>query len=151
MPSETDSFYLTEVITARGRNHNDADRNAEAVIYRLNQTDTTINLGGLIYLNKSDRWRVQNMKIRLAIPEGKKIRFADNIDLWEAIVKDESKYDDTEFANTVWTNEKGVIKCIEGENHNNMDEDREDAGKEMKNAHRKIRNHRSDDDKTRDF
>ena len=123
MASENDSFYIQELINAHGKSKTDAIKNAEMVIYSFVQSDSVLNLTSSIYINKTDKYRGQNMKIRIAIPEGKKISFADNIDLWRANVKGDPNYDDTYFANTTWTVEKGKVKCIEGENHINAPDD----------------------------
>jgi hypothetical protein len=108
------------------------------------------------------------MKIRVAIPEGKKISFADNIDLWHAVVKGNSNFDDTYFANTTWTVENGKVKCIAGENHFNAEKDEvltedesavvDEHGKKLKKQIKilkekdKEQEDRSDDeDKDKDF
>ncbi len=134
MPSESDSFYIQQIITARGKNQQDAGRNAEVTAYRFSQTDTILNLSPWLYINKNGKWRVQNIKIRVAIPEGKKISFADNIDLWAATVKADRSFDDTYFANTTWTVENGKVKCIAGENHFNADKDEEVIQEEIENV-----------------
>lgn len=128
MPSESDSFYIQEITSAHGRDKRDAEKNAASVIYKFNQTDTILHLSPGLYIGKHGKFRAQEMKIRLAIPEGKRIRFADNIDFWSAVVKGDGKYDDTNFANTVWTVEGGNVKCIEGENHSRDEASEEDEG-----------------------
>ncbi len=87
-----------------------------------NTTKLCHNNCSSFYINKTGKYRGQNMKIRIAIPKGKTIHFADNIDLWKATVKGDTNYDDTYFANTTWTVENGKVKCIEGENHKNAGE-----------------------------
>jgi phage shock protein PspC (stress-responsive transcriptional regulator) len=161
MPSENDSFYVQEVITSLGRNKNDAVHNAEMVIYSFGQADTNLNLNAHYYINKNSKWRDQEIKIRIAIPKGKTVRFADNIDMWHATVKNDNNYDDTYFANTVWTVEDGKVKCLEGENHKNSDEDTHPAKKvherlnKIKNKANKYKNDHEkrddDDDKDQDF
>jgi len=123
MASENDSFYIQQIVTARGRTQPDASKNADAGNYTFSQTDTMLNLSPWLYINKNGKWRAQNIKIRIAIPEGKKISFADNIDFWTAVVKGNESYNDTYFANTTWTVENGKLKCIAGENHFNADKD----------------------------
>ena len=122
MASENDSFYLQEIISAQGRNKNDAAINSDMIVYSFSQTDTVLNLPLDYYLNKTSKWRGQKLKVRIAVPKGKQIRFADNIDLWPATVKGESNYDDTYFANTTWTNQDGKIVCIAGENHRDAEQ-----------------------------
>lgn len=125
MPSESDSFYIQEIITASGRNLPEANRHAANVLYRLNQTDTVINLDPRLYIGKNQKWRAQKIKLRIAIPEGKKLSFGNNIDLWAAVVKGDKRFDDTYFANTTWTVVNGKVKCIAGENHFNAEKDGE--------------------------
>lgn len=117
MPSPNDSFYIYTFITARGSSKQDADKNTSYVIYKVMQTDTLVSLPALTLLDGKGKWRAQNVKVRIAIPEGKKLSFADNIDHWAATVKGNSFYDDTYFNNTTWTTENGRVKCLEGENH----------------------------------
>ena len=96
------------------------------------------------------------MRLRIAIPKGKQIRFANNIDLWSASVKGDANYDDTYFANTIWTVEDGKVKCIAGENHRNVaDEDQNNddkadqktAGAEEKTDKQHATEHKADKDK----
>ena len=123
MVSESDSFYIQQIVTARGRNQADASKNADASAYTFSQTDSMLNLSPWLFIGKNDKWRVQRVKIRIAIPEGKELSFADNIDFWTAVVKGNDSYNDTYFANTTWTVENGKVKCIAGENHFNADND----------------------------
>lgn len=113
MVSENDSFYLTKIVSSQGRNRNDAGKNAEMVMYSFLQTDTLLNLKRHFEVaKKGGKYRVQQMTLRLAIPEGKTVRFGSNIDELTAVVKGDSYYDDTYFANTVWTVENGKVKCL---------------------------------------
>ncbi|MDB5283456.1 MAG: hypothetical protein JWO06_2531 [Bacteroidota bacterium] len=121
IPSTTGLFVLEESVSSQGRTKADAVKNAETVIYNFSQKDSVLNLPYNAYLNKNNKWRSQSVTIRLAIPEGKTVRFGSNIDNWPATVKGNGKYDDTEFANTVWTVENGKVKCIAGENHKHED------------------------------
>ena len=117
MPSSNDSFYIQKSIATRGKNKGDALTNSGYVVYNISQTDTVVNLPAYLELDKHGKFRDQKIKIRLAIPEGKFVSFADNIDRWAATVKGDASYDDTYFANTIWTTENGRIKCVKGENH----------------------------------
>jgi hypothetical protein len=58
MPSMNDSFYLQQIVTARGRNTTDAGKNADATIYTFNQTnDTLLNLNREIPRTKHENSR----------------------------------------------------------------------------------------------
>lgn len=111
--SGNDSFYIQKVVSARGRNHSDATTNVGSVMYSFMQTDTTLNLSKYFEIPKDGgKYRAQNMTIRLAVPEGKRIIFAENIDELDAEVKGDSYYDDTYFAHTTWTVLNGKVKCL---------------------------------------
>ncbi len=171
MPSKNDSFYVEKVISSKGRNKGDAIKNASYAIYNLSQTDSVLNLPAALLLDKNNKWRAQNIKVRIAIPEGMYLSFGNNIDHWAATVKGDSNYDDTYFANTTWTVENGKIKCIAGENHFNAEKDEvvteditaiEQNGKKLKKQVRilkekedelkdKLENKSDKDDKNQDF
>lgn len=121
MPSVNDSFYVETIVNAQGRNKADAIKNTTYAPYGFSQTDSMVNLPGLVILDRNGKYRAQNVKVRIHIPEGKQISFADNIDRWAATVKGDGSYDDTYFANTTWTVENGKVKCIRGENHFNAE------------------------------
>ena len=114
MPSDNDSFYIQRIVTSRGANRQDAIKNAKTVTYAFAQTGNTINLSQYFELPKGNgKFRAQSVKIRLAIPKGKLVKFGNNIDEWAAIVKNDNSYDRTLFANTTWTTtEQGKVKCI---------------------------------------
>jgi hypothetical protein len=123
MPSSNDSFYVQKIIGTRGRNKGDALTNSGYVIYNFSQTDTVLNLPAYLELDKNGKYRAQDLKLRIAVPEGKHIRFADNIDRWHATVKGDGSFDDTYFANTTWTTKNGKVVCVKGENHSNGEEE----------------------------
>lgn len=131
MPSANDSFYIEKVISSQGETKGDGIKNTSYVNYNFSQTDTVVNLADRVYLNKNGKYRGQSVKIRVHIPEGKRVSFADNIDRWAATVKGDGNYDDTYFANTTWTTENGKVKCIGGENHFNADEKLQDEKEKL--------------------
>jgi len=123
LPSPNDSFYVEKIISSKGKSKNDAVKNADYVIYNFSQKDTVLNLPATTLLQKNGKYRAQEVRVRISIPEGKQISFADNIDHWAATVKGDNNFDDAYFANTTWINEGGKIKCLKGENHFNANEE----------------------------
>lgn len=121
--SPDSSFYLQTSISARGRNKRDALQNTALTPYHGVQKDSILNLPAYLEMAKTGKLRFQRAKLLLLIPEGKKLSFADNIDRWYAVVRGNSAYDDTRFANTTWTVENGAVKCIKGENHFRADDE----------------------------
>jgi phage shock protein PspC (stress-responsive transcriptional regulator) len=113
IPADGDSFYIQEIITSQGRNKTEAQKNAEMVDYSFTQTDSFLNLNPHLYLVKGSKYRAQRIKIKLAIPEGKTIRFDKNVDKWDVMVKGVNT-ENTDFGGTLWTLEKGQLKCLNG-------------------------------------
>lgn len=126
MPSYNDSFVVEQIITTQGRNRENAQKNISYIRYVFSQQDSTLNLAPYFELSKEGKWRNQQVKLRIGVPQNATIHFADNIDRWAVTVKGDSYYDDTYFANTIWTNEQGKIKCLVGENHDNFTEPQEE-------------------------
>jgi phage shock protein C len=85
--SPNDSFYVYTFVTGRGKNKGEILTNSGYIHYPIVQNDTTLHLPPTVELMKEGKYRFQNMKIRIAIPEGKSVSFADNIDRWAATVK----------------------------------------------------------------
>lgn len=121
--SPDSSFYLQTSISARGRTKSDALKNTTLTPYHPAQQDSLLKLPAYLEMAKTGKLRFQRAKLLLLIPEGKTVSFADNIDRWYAVVRGNSAYDDTRFANTTWTVENGTVKCIKGENHFRTDDD----------------------------
>jgi phage shock protein PspC (stress-responsive transcriptional regulator) len=148
VPSENDSFYIQELITSQGRNKMDAQKNAEMVNYTFSQTDSILSLSPQLYLEKGNKYRAQRIKIKLAIPEGKSLRFADNIDAWAVTAKGVSSYDDKDFNNTLWIVKKGQLKCLNEQKQEDDKQDVENQEEHEKPAHKK--EHKKDKDEEKD-
>jgi len=122
--SDNDSFYIQKVVTSLGSDRNNALKNCDMLKYAFSQTDSVVHLSKEFQLSKQDKWRNQKLKIRLFIPEGKKVSFASNIDELPATVLADDSYDATYFAHTTWTVSNKKVKCL------NCDDTTEDAATE---------------------
>jgi phage shock protein PspC (stress-responsive transcriptional regulator) len=107
------NFYVEKVAFSRGANFADAGKNIQMIHYKYSQTDTTLNLDDKFELPKEGKWRGQKLKIRIYVPEGKSITFADNIDQMEATVKGNDYFDDGFLAGKTLEVQNGKIKCID--------------------------------------
>lgn len=119
VPSATDSFFVQVLYHSKGKTKTEALANTTYVDYPVTLRDGQLQLPDFLFLSKDKKWRAQNVRIIIGIPEGKTLEFGNNIDRWAAVVKNNRRYDDTPFANTVWTNKGGKIRCIRGETHFN--------------------------------
>ena len=107
------NFYVEKVAFSRGSNIADAGRNIQMIHYKYSQTDTTLNLDDKFELPKEGKWRGQKLKIRIYVPEGKSITFADNVDEIEGTVKGNDYFDDGFLSGKTLEVENGKIKCID--------------------------------------
>lgn len=127
VPSSTDSFFVQVLYHSKGKTKTEALANTGYVDYPVTLRDGQLLLPDFLFLAKDKKWRAQNVRVIIGIPEGKTLDFGDNIDRWAAVVKNNRRYDDTPFANTTWTNKGGKIRCIKGETHfNETDWDEEE-------------------------
>jgi len=126
MPSKDSSFYVERYVTSKGKTKASANQNAKAVNYNFTQTDTILNLNTYYEVGNGGKWRAQNLYFRIAIPEGKIVRFADNIDFVQATVKDNRAYNKTLFANTSWTVRNGKIVCLDCKEEGDIADDEMD-------------------------
>jgi phage shock protein PspC (stress-responsive transcriptional regulator)/uncharacterized membrane protein len=110
--SPDSNFYVEKVAFSRGASFADANRNIQMMHYKFSQTDTTLNLDDKFELPKEGKWRGQKLKIRIYVPEGKHITFANNMDQIEATVKGNDYFDDGLISGTIMQVENGKIKCM---------------------------------------
>jgi phage shock protein C len=104
------NFYVEKVAFSRGSSFADAGKNIQMIRYKFSQTDTTLNLDDKFELPKEGKWRGQRLKIRIYVPEGKHISFAENVDQIEASVKGNEYFDD-ELPGKTLEVIGGKIKC----------------------------------------
>jgi phage shock protein PspC (stress-responsive transcriptional regulator) len=109
--SPDSNFYVEKVAFSRGSNFADATGNIHQMHYKYSQTDTMLNLDEKFEIPKDGKWRGQKLKIRIYVPEGKQIAFADNIDQVETSVKGNDYFDDEPLSGKTLQVEKGKIKC----------------------------------------
>ena len=156
LPSQNDSFYVEKIMTSQGKSKGDALKNLSYINYNFSQTDTVVNLPATVTIDKAGKYRAQRLNIRIYIPEGKRVSFADNIDHWAATVKGDRNYNDTYFSNTTWTVEKGKIKCLVGENHFNANpddyaEEKQSSGDKHGKSSKEQDSEENQDSKDQDF
>lgn len=117
------NFYIEKVAFSRGANFADAVKKIQLIHYKFSQTDTTLNLDDKFELPKDGKWRGQKIKLRVYIPEGKNVTFADNIDQIDATVKGNDYFDDGMLGNKTLHAENGKIKCTNCKDKVITDED----------------------------
>jgi phage shock protein PspC (stress-responsive transcriptional regulator) len=133
--SPDSNFYVEKVTTSRGASFADADKNIQMMRYKFSQTDTTLNLDDKFELPKEGKWRGQKIKIRIYVPEGKNITFADNMDQMEASVKGNDYFDDGMISGKTLHVENGKVKCPDCKEKVINDDDKDDDSKGNGRSH----------------
>lgn len=128
--SPDSNFYVEKVAFSRGSSFADAGKNIQMIHYKFSQTDTTLNLDDKFELPKEGKWRGQRLKIRIYVPEGKRINFAGNIDQLDASVRGSDYYDD-ELPGKTLEVENGKIKCLDCKEKVISDEDDDKDSSDM--------------------
>jgi phage shock protein PspC (stress-responsive transcriptional regulator) len=106
------NFYVERVAFSKGINFADAGKNIQMIKYRFSQTDSVLNLDDKFEIPKDGKWRAQRIKIRIYVPEGHQITFAENVDQIDASVKGNDYFDDGEVSSKTLHVEQGKIKCL---------------------------------------
>lgn len=127
--SEDSLFHIKQIVTAKGRNQKDAVNNSEYVFYNYTAKGDSLLLRNYYEIAKNGVWRKQNLKVILYIPQGKYVKFDENIDeMNAATVKGNNSFDEVLFAKKIFTVENGKIKCL-----NNFDDAENDFSSEEEN------------------
>ncbi|MCB0598178.1 MAG: DUF2807 domain-containing protein [Lewinellaceae bacterium] len=109
--AEGQVFELAEEYKARGQSFNAAKNLAGAIDYPVERKESQLTLPAYFIIPKGEKWRAQEVKLRLKVPVGKSIFIDGNVSRY---VQDIDKADDDVLLyhnpNQVWTmTEEGLI------------------------------------------
>ena len=110
--SPDSNFHIEKIYFSRGANSADALRNIDGIKYTIAQNDTLLNLDNKFEIPSHGKWRAQNVKIRIFVPEGHSISLAENIDDLHISVKNKDReYDDDILAGKTLLVRNGKVTC----------------------------------------
>ena len=142
------NFYVEKIAYSHGSSVADANKNIQMMRYKFSQTDTILNLDDKFELPKEGKWRAQKITIRIYVPEGKSITFADNMDQMEASVKGNDYFDNGMISAKTLKVENGKIKCVDCKTmiikDEETDDENEGADPKDKSAHVTVQTNGSD-------
>lgn len=72
--SDDNVFRIDQWNRARGKNTNDANELAERIDYKLSINDNIITIPPDFLIHKGSKWRAQDVKLTMYVPEGKTIQ-----------------------------------------------------------------------------
>jgi phage shock protein PspC (stress-responsive transcriptional regulator) len=107
------NYYMERIYSSRGSVSSEAFKNIEYIRYMASQDDTLLNLDNKFEIPKHGKWRVQSVKIKIYVPEGKRVSFANNIDNLPITVKNKDRdYDNDALKNETLQVQGGKLTCI---------------------------------------
>ncbi|HIA37556.1 MAG TPA: PspC domain-containing protein [Flavobacteriales bacterium] len=118
VPSETDSFEITLIYSARGPSKKIANKRASMINYEFTQTDSLMQFNPYFSINNLDKWRNQKVRIQLKVPLNGKVRLHENmIRVIDDIDNVTGTYDRDMLGKTWTMLENGLtcVDCKEGE------------------------------------
>ncbi len=113
IPSKTDSFELVLIRTARGNSKKTAYERASNINYTFSQNDSILLLNNFFELNKSEKWRVQNLKIILRVPVGKTIYLSRSLKNIIYDIDNVTNTNDSKMMNRKWIMRQEGLTCID--------------------------------------
>ena len=108
--STTGHAYIELKITGKGRTEAKASNNLKGASYNYAVEDSLIRLDNFLFLKEGQRWRKQDVKTTLYLPEGKNIIFR-NIDDVESYENGSFTWHDVDSEN-IYTFENNLLKCV---------------------------------------
>jgi phage shock protein PspC (stress-responsive transcriptional regulator) len=116
--SSNDKFKVEKRFRARGRSFEDAERNAQNLIYNYSVEDDKINFDSELTFSKDVEFRAQEVNVTFYIPEGQPFK----IDSGMATLLDYFKYDFSwrDIYNSTWMYQDGNLICITCESSENL-------------------------------
>ena len=108
IPVSGDSFTLERFTSSRGKSEQDAQKNASGLIYSYTQSDSLLLLNEFFLLDKSGKWRKQEIRVVVGIPEGKGVCLAKNLNFIDLRIA-QSHNSSEEWGGTCWVNKNGSL------------------------------------------
>ena len=102
--SATDSFQVSLLKLTNGNSKQQAEQLASKINYKIVQRDSTLLLDKGISITPAEKFRNQRVYITVAVPVGKRIKIADNINGWENNVHVDFGWDMNEWE---WKRDNG--------------------------------------------
>jgi len=101
--SKNETFSLSQTNMARGRSYATAEKNANGIMYQFSEHENTVSFNPFYSFQSVDKWRKQEVDLRLNIPVGKTIYLESNLeDLIYDIQNVTDTYDD-DMLGHYWT------------------------------------------------
>lgn len=111
-PSENDSVYLITNINSRGGSYEEAHRLASQINYHYRINDSVIVLPNYFVMNSAQKYRGQNVKLTLRVPQGKSVVFDKSLGWMLDDISNVSDTWDWDMLGHEWKMTKDGLECL---------------------------------------
>lgn len=106
---DTGEFKISLIKQSRGETTRDAIHKIERIDYNLVIRGNNVFIPPYTKIPRADKIRGQYVMVEIVVPNSKTVKFGNNIDrVWRYIEGQPDPWD-TEYANTTWTNQNGIL------------------------------------------
>ena len=113
LKSEDDSFHLLVTTYARGFDHGIAQVRAKKIKYEVTQKDSLLLFPRAFGIDHTDKWRDQEVRIVLYVPENKMIYLASNMKNILYNVDNLSDTWDHDMVDRRWVMQRNGLSCVD--------------------------------------
>lgn len=113
IPSETDSFQLTEIKMASGANLDEAGQRARKIHYDFQQVGSELRFDPSFQLDKTDKWRDQEVKLILRVPLNKVIYLSRGMEAIIYNIENVSNTWDSKMVGRRWIMKREGLTCVD--------------------------------------
>jgi hypothetical protein len=110
--SNSDKFELVQMAKSRGSSRETAVKNAKNIVYHLEQDGSTLRFDETFVLPAGTMYRGQSLQLILKVPEGKSVRFAEDMEHIIYDIENVTNTYDGDMVGKIWTMTASGLECI---------------------------------------
>lgn len=108
---DSEDIQVTLYKRSNGSSKINAIENAENINYEIQTENNVLNLASYYTISREDKIRMQQPKIEIKVPYGKKVKFGKNIDALINRIEGVDDYWEDELRNTQWVSKLNGFFC----------------------------------------
>ncbi len=126
--ADGNEFELYKIITSKGPNRKEAEKNSRGIKYEIVQDDSVLRFSRDYMLPKTTFYRAQKIRMILKVPVGKSVFLGENIEDVIYDIKNVTNTWDNDMVGHTWTMTNRGLECINCHfEERNTDSDDEDV------------------------
>jgi phage shock protein PspC (stress-responsive transcriptional regulator) len=110
--ADGNEFELYKIITSKGPNRKEAEKNSRGIKYEIVQDDSILRFSRDYMLPKSTFYRAQKIRMILKVPVGKSVFLGENIEDVIYDIKNVTNTWDNDMVGHTWTMTNRGLECI---------------------------------------